>query len=58
MYGPERAVELKTLTEAKVKDTLREEGIQLVNFRDYLKHTPATVLAAPCRGISATVEPR
>jgi len=58
VYGPERAVELKTLTEAKVKDTLREEGIQLINFRDYLKHTPATVLAAPCRGISATVEPR
>ena len=58
VYGPARAVELKTLTETRVKDALREEGIQLINFGDYLKQAPATTSAEPCRGISATAEPR
>ncbi len=58
VYGTERAVELRTLTETRVKDTLRDESIQLINFRDYLKLAPATALAGPGRGISATAEPR
>jgi len=50
VYGAERAVELKTLTETRVKETLRAEGIQQL--------TPATALVGPCREISATIEPR
>jgi chitin disaccharide deacetylase len=35
MYNREREVELQTLTDERVKNTITEEGIRLINYRDY-----------------------
>jgi predicted glycoside hydrolase/deacetylase ChbG (UPF0249 family) len=32
-------VELQTLTDERVKDTITEEGIRLINYRDYARMT-------------------
>lgn len=37
IYNREREVELQTLTDERVKDTITEEGIRLINYRDYAR---------------------
>ena len=39
LYNREREVELQTLTDEQVKDTITEEGIRLINYRDYARMT-------------------
>lgn len=39
LYNREREVELQTLTDEHVKDTITEEGIRLINYRDYARMT-------------------
>ena len=39
VYNRERPVELQTLTDERVKATITEEGIRLVNYRDYARMT-------------------
>lgn len=42
LYNREREIELKSLTDPRVKAAIEEEGITLVNYRDYLSlATPA-----------------
>ena len=36
LYNREREIEIKTLTDPRVKTAIEEEGIKLVNYRDYL----------------------
>ena len=37
IYNREREVELQTLTDERVKNTITEEGIRLINYRDYAR---------------------
>jgi predicted glycoside hydrolase/deacetylase ChbG (UPF0249 family) len=37
MYNREREIELATLTDERVKNTVTEEGIRLINYRDYAR---------------------
>ena len=37
VYNWEREVELKALTNPRVKSVIEEEGIQLINYQDYLR---------------------
>ena len=37
IYNREREVELATLTDERVKNTVTEEGIRLINYRDYAR---------------------
>jgi predicted glycoside hydrolase/deacetylase ChbG (UPF0249 family) len=37
MYNREREIELATLTDERVKNAVTEEGIRLINYRDYAK---------------------
>ena len=39
IYNREREVELQTLTDERVKDTVTEEGIRLISYRDYARMT-------------------
>jgi hypothetical protein len=39
IYNREREVELQTLTDERVKDTITEEGLRLINYRDYARMT-------------------
>ena len=39
IYNREREVELQTLTDERVKNTVTEEGIRLINYRDYARMT-------------------
>jgi chitin disaccharide deacetylase len=39
IYDREREVELQTLTDERVRSTITEEGIRLINYRDYLRMT-------------------
>lgn len=36
-YNLQREIELATLTDPRIKTTIKKERIQLINFRDYLK---------------------
>jgi len=37
VYNRERVVELATLADERVKTAITEEGIRLINYRDYAK---------------------
>lgn len=39
IYNREREVELQTLTDERVRATITEEGIRLINYRDYARMT-------------------
>jgi len=39
IYNREREVELQTLTDERVRNTVTEEGIRLINYRDYARMT-------------------
>ena len=39
IYNREREVELQTLTDERVEATITEEGIRLINYRDYARMT-------------------
>ena len=56
VYSAERAVELKTLTDPHVKAVINEEGIKLINYRDYQKLAPTTTVAGPCPPGTVTLD--
>jgi len=37
VYNREREEELRTLTDGRVKTVIAQEGIQLINYRDYAR---------------------
>ena len=41
VYNKEREIELKSLTDPRVKAAIEEEDIQLINYRDYLRFAEA-----------------
>ena len=41
VYNKERGIELKSLTDPRVKAAIEEEDIQLINYRDYLRFAEA-----------------